>query len=76
MPALTSRFIDSKIDMANIVRDQARRMHGDAARPLAAVRPLTPKNTQNPYAAAGIPTKAWARHAEERAGSILAHDLS
>ena len=59
---LSSRFIDSKVDMANIVRDQARRMHGDAARPPAAVREKTPPAVHVPYKHAFLPDAAWAQH--------------
>ncbi len=59
---LSRSFIDSKIDTATIVRDQVRRMHGDSARPAAAVRPHTPVKRHNPYAHAFIPAEAWAKH--------------
>ena len=64
---LSSRFIDSKVDMANIVRDQARRMHGDAARPPAAGREKTPPPVHAPFKHAFLPGAAWAQHAADAA---------
>jgi len=68
MHKLTSKFIDSPLDMANIVRDQARRMHGDAARPPTAVRETTPQPPYRPYKNASVHVNAWAQHASESAG--------
>lgn len=67
--ALTSRLIDSPADMANIVRDQARRMHGDAARPATAVRPRTPRRMDNPYKTSHLCSNAWAAHAAQQAAA-------
>ena len=60
---LTSAFSDSRVDMATIARDQARRMHGDAARPATLTRARSPKAPHRPYALASLPGEAWARHA-------------
>lgn len=49
MQKLTSKFIDTPVDVANIVRDQVRRVHGDAARPAAATRPRSPAPKPQPY---------------------------
>lgn len=65
MHKLTSAFIDAPLDTANIVRDQARRMHGDAARPPSVVREHTPKARHDPYRNANVLTAAWAQHASE-----------
>lgn len=63
---LTSRLIDSPVDTANLVRDQARRMHGDAARPATLVRPRTPRMDQNPFKTSHFCSNAWAKHAAEQ----------
>ena len=72
MHGLTSKFIDSKVDMANIVRDQARRMHGEAARPAAAVRPSSPTPLRDPFKNSHVCSRAWAQHNVENgaAGAI------
>lgn len=69
---LTSKFNSSPVDMANIVRDQARRIHGDAARPAAAVRPRTPKAVVTPFKNAHLTADAWAHyHAEVGAADAI-----
>ena len=64
MQKLSSAFIDTKVDMANIVRDQARRMHGDAARPASVTRARSPKREHVPHKNAFLPSAAWQSHAD------------
>ena len=59
---LSASFIDSKVDTANVVRDQARRMHGDVARPRGAIRPQTPVKQHSPYHHAFFIENAWKAH--------------
>ena len=59
MPKLSSAFVDSKLDMANIVRDQARRMHGDAGRPASVTRIHSPKAKTVPFKHAFVPLGAY-----------------
>jgi len=56
---LTSKFVASKVDLATIVRDQARHMHGDAARPPAALRQRTPIKPPVPHHYAHLASAAW-----------------
>ena len=61
---LSSQFIDSTVDTANIAREQARKMHGDAARPPNAVREHTPKALPVPFRDAFLPSRSWAAYNE------------
>lgn len=66
---LSKSFIDSKVDIPTIVRQQTRLMHGDSARPTAATRPKTPVRVHDPYKYAHLPSAAWSEHAASRASS-------
>ena len=67
--ALTSKLIDSPAEMANVVREQTRRLHGDAARPATAMRPRTPRRMENPYKTSHLCSNAWAQHAQQHAAA-------
>ena len=67
---LTKAFIESKVDVATIVRDQARRLHGDAARPQAALRQRTPLKPEPPHAHAHILEHAWSNHTERKREAV------
>lgn len=73
--ALTSKLIDSPADMANVVREQTRRLHGDAARPATAMRPRTPRRMENPYKTSHLCSNAWAQHAERQAAAVAAERI-
>jgi hypothetical protein len=52
MQKLSSKLIDNPLDMAVVVREQARKIYGDVARPAAAMRnayPTSPRKDRNPY---------------------------
>jgi hypothetical protein len=69
---LTRQLINSDVKMATAVRDQARRVHGDAARPATAVRQHTPPPPHQPFKVASLPSTAWANYAAERGLSASA----
>jgi len=66
---MTAAFDTSKEANYSAVREQARRMHGDAVRPAAAMRPRTPIKPAQQYKVAGLCADAWAQHAA-RDGSV------
>lgn len=67
---LTKTFIESKVDIPTMVRDQARRLHGDAARPPAALRMKTPLKPEPPHAHAHVLANTWSKQTEMKQAAV------
>ena len=63
MHKLTSRFMDSPLEMHNVIREQSRTLYGDGVRPTTTARPRTPKQQSMPFKNAFLSSEAWRAHA-------------
>ena len=63
---LGSKFIESNVDASGVVREQTRRLHGNAARPVHLQRPRTPKQEYVPHRLACLQGDAWAHRKQQQ----------
>lgn len=73
MQRLTSAFSEANVDLANINRNQARRIYGDVVRPPTAMRPRTPLAAgRQSFKAAHVAAGAWSEHHAATAAAAAA----